>query len=87
MTLFHHKLLTREGRVLADGWTHPSSMTVFVHVFIKNVIQKVSVVTLHIIFRVSPWSGIKDSNKNKVSLVTSVHILINFSLVAGYLHR
>ena len=42
MTIFHHKLLTREGRVTANGWTHPSSMTVFVHLFIRNVIQKVT---------------------------------------------
>ena len=30
MRIFHHKLLTRrEGRVLANGWTRPSSMTLF----------------------------------------------------------
>ena len=27
-TMFHHKLLTREGRVLANRWIHPSSRTV-----------------------------------------------------------
>ena len=31
MTIFHHKLLTREGRVLANGWPHPPSMIVFVN--------------------------------------------------------
>ena len=36
MTIFHHKLLTRKGRVLADGWTHPSSMIIFVHLFIRK---------------------------------------------------
>jgi hypothetical protein len=36
MTLFHHKLLTS---VLANG-THVSSMTIFVHLFIRSVIQK-----------------------------------------------
>ena len=29
MTIFHHKLRTREGRVLTNGWTHLSSMTIF----------------------------------------------------------
>jgi hypothetical protein len=32
MTIFHHKLLTTEGR---DGWTHLSSMTIFVLLFIR----------------------------------------------------
>ena len=45
MTTFHQKLLTREGRILANGWTHPSSMTIFDHLFIKIVIWKVSIVT------------------------------------------
>ena len=38
MTTFHHKLVTREGRVSANGWTHPSSscVTVFVHLFIQK---------------------------------------------------
>ena len=31
----------QEGMVLANGWTHPSSMTMFVHSFIKGVIQKI----------------------------------------------
>jgi hypothetical protein len=66
---------------------HPSSMTVFVHLFIRSVIQKFSIVTLNIIFSVAPWYGIKDSRKNKASLVTSVHILVNFSPVAGYFHQ
>jgi hypothetical protein len=34
MTIFHDKLLTKESRVLANGWTHPSSMTVFINLFI-----------------------------------------------------
>ena len=29
MTIFHHKLLTREGKVLANERTHSSSMTIF----------------------------------------------------------
>ena len=45
MTMFYHKLLTREGRVLANGWTHPSSMTIFVHLFIRSVILKVTTMT------------------------------------------
>ena len=48
-TLFHHNLVTREGRVLANGWTHPSSMMVFVHLFIRTVIRKVTIVTLNTI--------------------------------------
>ena len=40
MTIFYHKLLTREGRVLAKGWTHPSSMTIFVYLFLRCVISK-----------------------------------------------
>ena len=35
LIIFHHKLLTREGKVLANGRTHPWSMTIFVHLF-KN---------------------------------------------------
>jgi hypothetical protein len=46
MTIPHHKLLTREGRAMANGGTHPSSMTVVVRLFIRNVIRKVTTVTL-----------------------------------------
>ena len=28
MTVFHHRLLTREGRVLADGWKYSSPMNI-----------------------------------------------------------
>ena len=45
MTIFHLKLLTRESRVLANGWTPPSSMTIFVKLFIRSVIQKLTIVT------------------------------------------
>ena len=41
--IFHHKLLTKEGEVSANGWTHPSPMTIFVHLFISNVIRKVTI--------------------------------------------
>ena len=44
--------MTREGRLLAKAWTHPSFMTVFVHLFIRSVIQKVTIMTLNIIFSV-----------------------------------
>ena len=37
MTIFHHKLLAREGRVLANGWAHPSSI---IHDNICSVIHK-----------------------------------------------
>ena len=36
VTIFHHKLLAREGRVSANGWAHPSSMTIFVHFIHKK---------------------------------------------------
>ena len=35
MTICHHKLIIGEGRVLANGWTHPSSMTIL-FLFSKN---------------------------------------------------
>ena len=44
--IFHHKLLTRGGRVLANAWTHLSCMTIFVQLFIRSVIWKVTIVTL-----------------------------------------
>ena len=40
VTIFHCKLLTREGRVLSNGWTYPSSMTIFVHLFIRRCCPK-----------------------------------------------
>ena len=63
LTIFCHKLLTREGRVLANGWTHSSSMTIFVHLFIRSVTQKVTIVNIeyHITRNIvssavdSPW--------------------------------
>ena len=39
-TMFHHKLLTREGRVLANGLTRPSSMTVFYELIHKKCYPK-----------------------------------------------
>ena len=44
--IFHHELLTREGRVLANGCTHPSSLTIFVRLFIRTVIQIITIDTL-----------------------------------------
>ena len=49
---FNHKLMTREGRVYANGWTHLSSLTKFVHLFTRSVIQKITIVRLNIIFSV-----------------------------------
>ena len=49
MIVFHHKLKTTNGRVMANGWTRPSSMRVFVHFFIGSVIRKVTTVTLNTI--------------------------------------
>ena len=44
MTIFHHKLLTREGRVVTNGWTHPSSMTMYLFTYsLRRVIQKVTI--------------------------------------------
>jgi hypothetical protein len=54
MTIFHHKLLlTREGRDSTNGWIQPSSMTVFLHIFIRGVIRKVVIVTLNTMFSVA----------------------------------
>ena len=39
MTIFHHKLLTRVGGVLANGCTHPSFMTKFVLLFITGTLS------------------------------------------------
>ena len=36
-----------KGRVWANGWTHPPSMTVSVHFFIRSAIQIVTIVTLN----------------------------------------
>ena len=47
MTICYHKLFTREGRVLANGGTHPSSRKIFVHLFITSVIQEVALVTIN----------------------------------------
>ena len=41
MTIFHHKLLTIEGRVLVNGWTHPPLiMTIIVQSFLRSVLRK-----------------------------------------------
>ena len=42
-----------DKRILVTTWFHPSSTTIFVHLFIKSVIQKVTIVTLNIIFSVA----------------------------------
>ena len=42
---FHPNFNTSEGRGLANGWTHPSSLIVFVNLFIKTDIQKITIVT------------------------------------------
>ena len=57
MTMFHYKLPTRGCRVLTDGRTHPSSMTIFVHLFIWSVIKSYHsdtkyYMTMNIIFNV-----------------------------------
>ena len=52
MTISYNNLLTREGTVMANGWTRPSSTTIFVRLFIRSVIRKVTKyhTTLNIIF-------------------------------------
>ena len=56
--IFHHKLLTREGRVWANGWNYPSSMTIFVKLVQKKFHPKSDHkdikyhMTLNIIFNV-----------------------------------
>ena len=49
MSIFHHKVADKETRVMANGRTRLSSVTIFVHLFISSVIQKVTIVTLNII--------------------------------------
>ena len=50
--------MTREGRVLANGWTHPSSMTIFAHSFIRNCdIQKVTICHSNVVFSVILING------------------------------
>ena len=77
MTIFHHKLQTREYRVLANGGTNPSSKTIFVtysqkchpnsyHSDIKYHM------TLHIIFSVLLLLHCLDSPNNKVTLLQFV---------------
>ena len=36
MTIFHHKLVIRQGRIMANGWIQPSPMTIFVHLIHKK---------------------------------------------------
>ena len=65
----------RECRVLASAWTHPSSMTIFVHLFIRSVIRKVTIVTLNTIltkysmkynFTNIYYIWIQQRNKNRI---------------------
>ena len=42
MTIFHHKLLTKKVMVLANGWTRPSSMTIFVNLCTRTLSKKLS---------------------------------------------
>ena len=51
VTIFHHKLVEKASRIMANGWTHPSSMTIFVYLFIRDVIRKVTIVILNTIWR------------------------------------
>jgi hypothetical protein len=82
-TIFHHKLLTREGGVLANGWTHPLPMTIFVHLFIISVIRKVTIVTSNTIFSVvflySQSHTIRSAYK-----ISLGHLVVN---VLCYLHN
>ena len=59
VTTFYHKLLTWECRVLANGWTRPPFMTIFVNLFIRSVIRKVTIVTLNIILTIvaTTWNS------------------------------
>ena len=51
VTIFHHKLVEKASRIMANGWTHPSSMTIFVYLFIRDVIREVTIVILNTIWR------------------------------------
>ena len=52
MTICHHKLLIRVGSILGNGWTHPSSKTIFVNLFIQNLTKNIASVMLNVIFSV-----------------------------------
>ena len=74
---FSHRFLAREGGILANRWTHPSSMTIFVCLFIRSVIQKVTIVALNIIFSVVYTKGQKlDYQYNLMAL--GICVLTNF---------
>ena len=44
---------------LANGWTHPLSMTTFVHLFIRSILRKVTIVTLNTFGHLRQNSGIQ----------------------------
>ena len=68
MRTFHHMLPTREGRILADELTYPSSMTIFVHLFIRSVIQKVTIVILNTIFRTQKGGNLRIQFRNQTNM-------------------
>ena len=55
ISIIHDNISSQKGRVLAYGWTCPSSMAVFVNLFIRKVIQKVTIVTSNTVWHCIPY--------------------------------
>ena len=72
MTIFHHKLLTRGGRVLANGWTHPSYIKIFARLFIKKCHPKSYHMTLHIIFSIVCYDEVGLCAQNTYTILASI---------------
>ena len=49
------QVATWESRGLANECTHSSSMTIFVYLFIRNFVRKITIVTSNIILNVAVW--------------------------------
>ena len=70
MTIFHHKILTKEGR--ANGRTHPSSMTIFSSLTHKKCHPKLTNMTLNTIFSVA--------SQPKCYCITNDPTLVDYSI-------
>ena len=79
MTIFHHKLPTREDRVLTNGWTQPSSMTILANLFINlksyHSDNKYHM-TLNIIFCVVFWSERRQITLYHIDFTMHIHLYI-----------
>jgi hypothetical protein len=72
-TIFIHKLLIREDRILANGWTRPSSMTILVNLIKRSVIQKRYHMTLHIIISVVLEKWVSSLNEGTQKTLMSLN--------------